>query len=115
MSNEQAKHSESWLRAMSEVCQLQNGEVRVAGQVGADRALTAANVITALTTERDALRAALEQLKSDCQCTIDLHDRVGPTWTVKGHGMYDESFVLAKMAELIGVVNAALTANGEGE
>lgn len=69
--------------------------------------------------ERDSFRAALEQLRSDCQCSIDLYERLGPSAAFDGCGYYPASFVVESNQEKIDAINevlkAALTANGEGE
>lgn len=59
------------------------------------------------------LRAALESLQSDAQCTIDLYNKIGPTWTSRDSGAeyYDASYVIGSAEERIATIKAAL--NGE--
>lgn len=56
------------------------------------------------------LRAALESLQSDAQCTIDLYNKIGPTWTSRDSGAeyYDASYVIGSAEERIATIKAAL-------
>jgi hypothetical protein len=86
----------------------------VGSQRNADKSLpTWAQVMNrvALLTEQSArLRAALESLQSDAQCTIDLYNKIGPTWTSRDSGAeyYDASYVIGSAEERIATIKAAL-------
>ena len=56
------------------------------------------------------LRAALKSLQSDAQCTIDLYNKNGPTWTSRDSGAeyYDASYVIGSAEERIATIKAAL-------
>jgi hypothetical protein len=66
--------------------------------------------IARLTAENAALRAALEELKSDCQCTIDLYERNGPTWTIASYVVESNE---EKIAKITAVLRAVAEAQGE--
>lgn len=63
-----------------------------------------------LEAQNARLRAALESLQSDAQCTIDLYNKIGPTWTSRDSGAeyYDASYVIGSAEERIATIKAAL-------
>lgn len=58
----------------------------------------------------ERLERALESLQSDAQCTIDLYNKIGPTWTSRDSGAeyYDASYVIGSAEERIATIKAAL-------
>lgn len=72
-------------------------------------ALASPAATSAETQGGDGAREALERVRCDCQSTIDLYHRTGPSFTSPGGDEYEPtSFVIAKMEELISIADAAL-------
>ena len=65
----------------------------------------------ALEAQNARLREALEGLQSDAQCTLDLYNKNGPTWTSRDSGeeYYSASYVIDSTEERIATIKAALT------
>lgn len=66
--------------------------------------------VKALQAQNARLWAALESLQSDAQCTIDLYNKNGPTWTSRDSGAeyYDASYVIGSAEERIATIKAVL-------
>ena len=64
-----------------------------------------------LEAQNARLREALEGLQSDAQCTLDLYNKNGPTWTSRDSGeeYYSASYVIDSTEERIATIKAALT------
>jgi len=61
----------------------------------------------------DDLVNALETLRSDCQTPIDMYERNGPEFTSPHGNEYEStSYVMAKFAELVASIDAALARAG---
>ncbi|WP_454622746.1 hypothetical protein [Brucella anthropi] len=61
----------------------------------------------------DVLVEALETLRSDCQSPIDFYERNGPEFTSPQGNEYEStSHVMAKFAELVASIDAALARAG---
>lgn len=71
-----------------------------------------AEYIGDLTAERDAARKALDVIRGNATCTLDQHDRVGPTWTSESGSYYDASYVIETAEETIRIIDATRAAEG---
>ena len=73
--------------------------------------LADAERFAALEAQNARLREALEGLQSDAQCTLDLYNKNGPTWTSRDSGeeYYSASYVIDSTEERIATIKAALT------
>jgi hypothetical protein len=73
-----------------------------------------ADLYEALSRELAEARAALERVRDDCQSTIDLYYRSGPSFTSPGGDHYEpSSFVVEKMEELVAVCAHVLSREKE--
>ena len=72
--------------------------------------LADAERFAALEAQNARLREALEGLQSDAQCTLDLYNKNGPTWTSRDSGeeYYSASYVIDSTEERIATIKAAL-------
>ena len=75
------------------------------------RAEAAEARVRELEAQNARLREALEGLQSDAQCTLDLYNKNGPTWTSRDSGeeYYSASYVIDSTEERIATIKAALT------
>ena len=75
------------------------------------RAEAAEARVAELEAQNARLRGALEGLQSDAQCTLDLYNKNGPTWTSRDSGeeYYSASYVIDSTEERIATIKAALT------
>lgn len=79
--------------------------------VAIDAVLRDAERFAALEAQNARMREALEGLQSDAQCTLDLYNKNGPTWTSRDSGeeYYSASYVIDSTEERIATIKAALT------
>lgn len=72
-----------------------------------------ANHIVKCVNAHDDLVETLETLRSDCQTPIDMYERNGPEFTSPQGNEYEStSYVMAKFAELVASIDAALARAG---
>lgn len=66
--------------------------------------------VAELEAQNARLREALEGLQSDAQCTLDLYNKNGPTWTSRDSGeeYYSASYVIDGAEERIATIKTAL-------
>jgi hypothetical protein len=71
-----------------------------------------ADLIVRAVNSHGQLLAALEHLRSDLQCTLDLYKTNGPQWTSResGYEYYDAGFVIESAQEKLQIIDAAIAA-----